>query len=91
MVSRVTTTFNCIDAYALSEWWKQVLGYTDLADDPNEPGHEECLIVDPVSGHRLLFIEVEELQGPGRPETTSASFVATKNAPAASSLLGGGA
>ena len=65
MVSRVTTTtFNCSDAFALSEWWKQVLGYTDVPDDPNEPGHHECLIVDPVSGHRLLFIEVEDLQEP---------------------------
>ena len=63
MTSRVGhTTINCHDAYALSEWWKVVLAYTDLPDDPNEPGHEECLIVDPVTGHRLLFIEVEELQ-----------------------------
>ncbi len=68
MVSRVTTTtFNCTDAHALSEWWKQVLGYTDVPGDPNEPGHEECLIIDPSSGHRLLFIEVDDLQNvPGR-------------------------
>jgi hypothetical protein len=57
------TTINCLDAFALSEWWKQVLAYTDLPGDPNEPGHEECMIVDPVSGHHLLFIEVEELGG----------------------------
>lgn len=63
MVALVShTTFNCADAYALSEWWKQVLGYTDIPGDPNEPGHEECMIVDPESGHRLLFIEVDELQ-----------------------------
>ena len=54
------TTIDCADAYALSEWWKPVLGYTDLPDDPNEPGHEECMIVDPGSGHRLLFIEVPD-------------------------------
>lgn len=68
MASRVaTTTFNCTDAYALSEWWKQVLDYTDLPDDPNEPGHEECVIVDATGSHRLLFIEVDELQDvPGR-------------------------
>lgn len=54
------TTIDCADAYALSEWWKPVLGYTDLPDDPNEPGHEECMIVDPSSGHRLLFIEVPD-------------------------------
>lgn len=65
MVSRVShTTINCTDAYELSEWWKPVLGYTDVPGDPNEPGHEECMIVDPDSGHQLLFIEVDELQDP---------------------------
>jgi hypothetical protein len=37
-----------------------VLGYVDIVGDPNEPGHEECMIVDPVSGHQLLFIEVPD-------------------------------
>jgi hypothetical protein len=61
MVSRVShTTIDCRDAYALSEWWKGVIGYTDVPDDPNEPGHEECMIVDQASGHRLLFIEVPD-------------------------------
>lgn len=61
------TTFNCCDAFALSEWWKKVLGYQDIAGDPNEPGDEECMIVEPTTGHRLLFIEVDELQtAPGR-------------------------
>ncbi|MDQ6522771.1 VOC family protein [Nocardioides sp. LHD-245] len=54
------TAVDCTDAFGLSEWWKPVLGYTDLPDDPNEPGHTECMIVDPDSGHRLLFIEVPE-------------------------------
>lgn len=54
------TTVDCRNAYELSEWWKQLLGYTDLADDPNEPGHEECLIEDPGTRHRILFIEVPE-------------------------------
>lgn len=54
------TSVDCADAYALSEFWKQVLGYVDLPDDPNEPGHEECLVLDPGSGHRILFIEVPE-------------------------------
>lgn len=67
MVSRVShTTFNCTDAFQLARWWNRVLGYTDLPDDPNEPGDEECMIVDPTTGHRLLFIEVETLQEPGR-------------------------
>src|SRR4051794_15072231 len=54
------TTIDCKDAYQLSEWWKQVLGYVDLEDDPNEPGHEECMIISPHQGHRLLFIEVSD-------------------------------
>ena len=54
------TTVDCADAYRLSEWWKQVLGYVDIDDDPNEPGHEECMIVCPDTGHRLLFIQVPD-------------------------------
>ena len=55
------TTIDCADAYALSEWWKPVLGYTDVPGDPNLPGHEECMIVDPAGVRpRLLFIEVPE-------------------------------
>lgn len=65
MVARVShTTINCTNAYELSEWWKPVLGYTDVPGDPNEPGHDHCMIVDPGSGHQLLFIEVDELQDP---------------------------
>ncbi len=54
------TTVDCHHAYELSEWWKPVLGYVDLEDDPNEPGHEECLIRDPETGHLVLFIEVPD-------------------------------
>jgi len=54
------TTVDCTDAYELSEWWKQLLGYRDLQDDPNEPGHEECMIEDPETRHQLLFIEVPD-------------------------------
>ena len=54
------TSVDCSDAYELSEFWKLVLGYVDVADDPNEPGHEECMILDPETGHQLLFIEVPE-------------------------------
>lgn len=62
------TTVDCQDAYALSTWWKGVLGYTDPPDDTNEPGHEECLIVDPQSGHQILFIEVPD-PNPGKSRT----------------------
>lgn len=54
------TTIDCHDAYALSEWWKALLGYVDVEGDPNLPGHEECMILDPATGHRLLFIEVPD-------------------------------
>jgi hypothetical protein len=36
------TTLDCGNAYELSEWWKHALGYVDLEDDPNEPGHQNC-------------------------------------------------
>jgi len=54
------TTIDCANAYELSEWWKQVLGYVDLEDDPNKPGHDECMIRDVETGHLLLFIEVPD-------------------------------
>ncbi|HEX3004930.1 MAG TPA: VOC family protein [Angustibacter sp.] len=52
---------DCANAYELSEWWKPVLGYVDVADDPNAPGHAECVIVDPDDERvNLIFIEVPE-------------------------------
>lgn len=54
------TTVDCHNAYALSEWWKQVLGYVDVPDDPNLPGHEECMIQSPDGSHSVLFIEVPD-------------------------------
>jgi Glyoxalase-like domain len=54
------TTVDCANAYELSEWWKPVLGYVDLDGDPNLPGHEECMIRDPETDHRVLFIEVPD-------------------------------
>ena len=54
------TSIDCRDAYSLSQWWKQVLGYVDDPEDPNETGDEECWIQQPDGGHPLLFIEVPE-------------------------------
>jgi len=55
------TTIDCHDAYALSEWWKQVLDYVDVDGDPNEPGHPECAIIPrDAPGPDLLFIEVPD-------------------------------
>ena len=54
------TTVDSTNAFELSEWWKQLLGYQDVEDDPNEPGHEECMILDPETRHHILFIEVPD-------------------------------
>ena len=60
------TTVDCHRAYELSEWWKQLLGYVDVDGDPNEPGHEECMILDPDTGHSILFIEVPDAELPAK-------------------------
>lgn len=61
MTSRIShTTVDCADAYSLSNWWRKVLHYIDDPDDPNEPGHQECLIIPRGEGQRILFIEVPE-------------------------------
>ena len=54
------TTIDCRDAYALSLFWAGVLDFAEDPDDPNEPGHEECMISAPDGGQRLLFIQVPE-------------------------------
>jgi len=54
------TTVDCRDAFALSTWWQNVLDYVQDADDPNEAGHEECLIQSRDGHHRLLFVQVPE-------------------------------
>lgn len=60
------TTLDCHDAFALSEWWRVALDYEMEPDDPNEPGHEECAIRDPQTGHTLLFIEVPDAELPAK-------------------------
>lgn len=60
------TTVDCHNAYELSEWWKGLLGYVDVDGDPNEPGHDECMILDPDSGHSILFIEVPDPELPAK-------------------------
>jgi hypothetical protein len=52
------TTVNALDAYAQSVWWGSLLGWAEDPDDPNEPDHEECLILSPDGSHRILFIDV---------------------------------
>ncbi|SDT02452.1 VOC family protein [Actinoplanes derwentensis] len=54
------TAVDCTDAYTLSRWWQTVLDWTDDPADPNEPGHEECLILSRDGRHRVLFIQVPD-------------------------------
>jgi hypothetical protein len=61
MASRIShTTFDSLDAYRQSVFWADVLGFAEDPDDPNLPGHEECLIYSPDRAIRLLFIEVPD-------------------------------
>jgi catechol 2,3-dioxygenase-like lactoylglutathione lyase family enzyme len=61
MTSRIShTTIDAHNAYTQSIWWSQVLGMKEDPDDPNEPGHEECLIISADGRQQLLFIEVPE-------------------------------
>jgi predicted enzyme related to lactoylglutathione lyase len=61
MTARIShTTVDSRDAYAQSLFWAAVLGFGEDPDDPNEPGHAECLISSPDGAQRLLFIEVPE-------------------------------
>ena len=61
MTSRLShTSVDCHDAYRLAIFWREVLGYTEVPDDPDEPGDEECMIVNPDGEQRVLFIEVPD-------------------------------
>ena len=61
MTSRIShTSVDAADAYAQSVWWADVLGWAEDPQDPNEPGHEECMIFSADGRDRLLFIEVPE-------------------------------
>jgi hypothetical protein len=54
------TSFDARDSYAQSVFWGKVLGFHEDPDDPNLPGHEECMIFSPDGSTRVLFIEVPE-------------------------------
>jgi predicted enzyme related to lactoylglutathione lyase len=61
MTSRIShTSFDTADAYRQSLFWAQVLDFTEDPDDPNEPGHEECLITSRDRSQLLLFITVPD-------------------------------
>lgn len=60
------TTIDAHRPFELSEWWKATLGYVDIPDDPNEPHHDQCMIIDPQNGHQILFIKVPDLELPAK-------------------------
>jgi predicted enzyme related to lactoylglutathione lyase len=63
MTSRIShTSFDVLDAYAQSVFWSQVLDFAEDPDDPNEPGHEECLITSTDQAQLLLFITVPDMK-----------------------------
>jgi hypothetical protein len=61
MTSRIShTSFDAINAYEQSVFWSQVLDFAEDPDDPNEPGHEECLITSRDRSQLVLFITVPD-------------------------------
>ena len=54
------TTFDSLDAYAMSVFWAGILDFAEDPEDPNQPGDEECMILSADGGQRLLFIEVPD-------------------------------
>lgn len=61
MTSRIShTTFDALDSYAQSVFWTKVLGFAEDPDDPNLPGHEECMIFSPDGSERVLFVQVSD-------------------------------
>ena len=61
MTARIShLSFDALDAYAQSVFWGAVLGFAEDPDDPNEPGHAECMIFSPDGDERVLFIEVPD-------------------------------
>ena len=61
MTSRIShTSFDAINAYTQSLFWSDVLDFVEDPDDPNLPGHEECLITSRDGSELLLFITVPD-------------------------------
>jgi hypothetical protein len=61
VTSRIShTSFDALDAYAQSVFWSQVLDFIEDPEDPNLPGHEECLVMSRDGAQLLLFISVPD-------------------------------
>lgn len=54
-------TFDCLDMFAVAQFWAQVLGYVEDPNDPNDPGDPFVALIDPRGLHPgLLFQNVPE-------------------------------
>jgi catechol 2,3-dioxygenase-like lactoylglutathione lyase family enzyme len=53
-------TVDCADPAALTSFWSEVTGWREDPANPNEPGDDEWLLLNPNSGSNLLFIQVPE-------------------------------
>jgi predicted enzyme related to lactoylglutathione lyase len=61
VTSRIShTTVDSANAYAQSVWWASLLDMREDPEDPNEPGHEECMIFADDGRSPVLFIEVPD-------------------------------
>lgn len=59
-------TVHCRDPFTLSEFWRRALGWTDEDADPNRPGDDSCVLFAPDGPDRLLFVQDEWDERPGR-------------------------
>ena len=57
---------DCHNAYELALWWKELLGYAIPAAEPIAPGQIECPILDPDTGHEILFLQVPDAELPDK-------------------------
>lgn len=53
-------TVDCADPYALAQFWAVLLGYREDPREPNRPGGDEALLLDPQGTAGLLFLRVPE-------------------------------
>jgi hypothetical protein len=51
-------TFDCVDPYALSVFWKAVTGWEDYPGEPNVPEDEACYLGKPGSDLPGLFFQI---------------------------------
>jgi hypothetical protein len=61
MTARIRSiTFDCADIIRVAEFWRQVTGFLEDPDDPNNPGDPAWALFPPDRKLQLLFIPVPE-------------------------------